>query len=87
MAKHVVLIQVKSGGYESTRMSLVDAIDSKEAGKKALLAECHNKIGDGSEWNDDTISDLNDEYIYSVITSMEVPDNEVTILKKYFNMC
>jgi hypothetical protein len=86
MAMHVVLIKIKSGSYESTRMSLVNAVDKKEAGQIALLGECHNQIGDGAEWEDDIISDLNGDCLYSVVACKEVPENEVGILKKYFNM-
>lgn len=57
----------------------------KQPKKTALINECHGEIGENAQWTSNGISDLGDEFHYSVSSCVEVKPEHVDVLKLYLN--
>lgn len=85
MTLYAVNVAILAGGCEKSTLTLVSATSEEEAGRKALIAECHADLDAGAEWleGEESISDCDGEFIYSVIRVREIPDDHAAIVKMY----
>jgi hypothetical protein len=85
MKNFIIKIEIQSGESQKSCTTLVCGINKEEAKKSALLDECHGKIGENAEWTSSGISDLGDEFHYSIYSCVEVKEEHVDVLKLYLN--
>ncbi|MFT6903884.1 MAG: hypothetical protein ACJAS1_000529 [Oleiphilaceae bacterium] len=86
MKTYIAKIKIESGGYEKDNRLLISANDPEEAGKTALLEECHCEIGDGAEWDEfGRIEDVSGDFRYSLHSCIEVAPEHVDFVKAYFH--
>jgi len=83
MKYFVVKLTIQAGEYEKSRTKLIRAENMDDAGKQAMLNECHSGIGEGAEWTESGIADLGWEFHYSVSSVQEVLPEHVSTLKLY----
>ncbi len=86
MNTYIVKVLILTNGYEKTVTKLVYATNEENAGRDALVGECHGDIDDGTaQWDGDCIHDLMDEFIYKVKRVTQVDDSDILTLRKYLN--
>lgn len=83
MKHFIIKIEIQSGESQKICTTLIRDVNKEEAMKKALLDECHGEIGVNAEWIDNGISDLGDEFIYSIYSCVEVKPEHVDVIKHY----
>lgn len=85
MKRYAVNVAIQAGGCEKNTLTLVLAENEAEASTRALLAECHADLGSGAEWleGQESISDCDGEFIYSIIRVREIPEEHYQIVKEY----
>ena len=81
MKTFLVELKIQAGEYEKSCLKLENAETKEEAGKMAILGECHGE----PEWTDTGAADLGWEFHYSVYNCKEVLPEHVSILESYFN--
>lgn len=83
MKYFIIKIKIKAGESQKFCTVLVNGINREEAKKKALLEVCHGEIGVNTRWTEIGISDLGDEFHYSIYTCEEVKQEHVDVIKQY----
>ncbi|OQX14070.1 MAG: hypothetical protein BWK73_10450 [Thiothrix lacustris] len=82
MKTFLVTLTLFLGEYEKTAKHLVEAKNTKSAGRKALTGECHNKPK-ASDWVGDTqVDDM--EFTYRVKSILELTPEQAHFLSRYF---
>ena len=84
---YLVDVKLNIGEYEKSSRHLVDAENENKALEFALLGECHNNLGEGSEWTDDDKDQIEDDFggmIYSAYSVKEISEEDAETLKKYW---
>ena len=72
MKAFIVVVNIQTGEYQKRSTKLINAETKEQAENDALLGECYGDIGESAEWIDGGISDLGDEFRYTVRSSKEV---------------
>jgi hypothetical protein len=86
MANYLVRLDVQIGEYEKTIKTLVEAKNRKDAGKMALALECHGNATFDDEHPDERVWDLGGEMAYTVSGIEVIPDKDLPVVKKHFNL-
>lgn len=81
MKTFCVKLNIQAGEYRKSAIHLVMAASEADAGKRALLNECHDE--DSAEWADGGLYDLGGEFCYSVKSVNQVPPEHVELLRQY----
>ena len=85
MKYFIIKIEVQSGESQKVCTTLVSDINEEAAKKTALIDECHGEIGENAQWTSNGISDLGDEFHYSVCSCVEVKSEHIDVLRLYLN--
>jgi hypothetical protein len=81
---YFAVVKIRNGEYEKVARRLVQAESEQEAGRKAILEECHHDSGEGMSWEGDNAWDGHGEWFYSVQRLIRVDPADVNTLRKYF---
>jgi hypothetical protein len=86
MKTYIVVINIQAGSHQKRCTKLIKADTKEQAENDALLGECHGDIGESAEWIDGGISDLGDEFRYTVHSSKEVAPEHTDVLLTYLKI-
>lgn len=79
---YVVMIVIHVNGYEKIVPHLVTAKNPREAGREAIIRECHDDPED-LEWMDGGAYDLGGEFYYEILSIQEVMKGDEEVLRVY----
>ena len=83
---YVVDLHLISGETQKSTISLVKAVDSREAERIALEGELHCDIGRGAEIHDDGYAtDLYGEWMYKIRRVTLVPKEDEGVLRRFLS--
>ena len=82
---YFVKLNIQSGEYQKDCIKLIFAQSEDKAMQSALSSECHGSLEDGTaELTETGISDLGNEFHYSVAECKKVAPEDVIVLRSYF---
>lgn len=82
---YVLRLVIQSGGYEHRTHRLIYATSKEQAIDVGLVAECFGELGHNAEWTNNGISDLGDEFHYSVEDCKLVQTEHIKTVEQYLN--
>ncbi|WP_394222508.1 hypothetical protein [Alteromonas gracilis] len=84
LATYLVTLKIKTNGLEKDSIHLIKATTKDNAGRAALVAECHGVFDDDTaQWDGDSVDDLNGEFNYTVKNTVLVEEKDVATLERY----
>lgn len=86
MKTFLVEVVIQAGECQKKTTKLVQATSQTEAESYALTSECHGDLGEGTEWTESGIADLDWEFHYQVGGCKEVEPAHVAVLRQYLTL-